>query len=141
MAVADHIAAQGGDVQIITAREALAPEVGPRARMLAETRLTENPKVRILLRHRVRRIGADHLVVDGPAGRTSVPALGPVLVSHGVVPAMTPFASLADAIGERFRVVGEAASGETSARAAIRDARTAAEAFFGDAGRLPGITS
>jgi 2,4-dienoyl-CoA reductase-like NADH-dependent reductase (Old Yellow Enzyme family)/thioredoxin reductase len=141
MAVADHIAAQGGDVQIVTAREALAPEVGPRARMLAETRLAENPKVRILLRHRVRRIEADHLVVDGPAGRTSVPAPGPVLVSHGVVPARAPFASPAGATGERFCVVGEAASGETSARAAIRDARTAAEAFFGDAGRRPGITS
>ncbi|GAA2264153.1 hypothetical protein GCM10010402_19880 [Actinomadura luteofluorescens] len=34
MAVADHIAVHGGRVQIIAARETLAPEVGPRARML-----------------------------------------------------------------------------------------------------------
>ncbi|MFD0690895.1 oxidoreductase [Actinomadura fibrosa] len=130
MAVADHLAAHGSEVQIITAREALAPEVGPRARMLTETRLTENPRVRILLRHRVRRIATDYLVVDGPNGRRTVPTHGPVLVSHGVLPAPPPRATPTDATAYRIRIVGEATTGIPSMHAALQDARTAMEEFL-----------
>jgi 2,4-dienoyl-CoA reductase-like NADH-dependent reductase (Old Yellow Enzyme family) len=84
MAVADHIAVHGGEVLIVGAQPRLAPEVGPRARMLQAGRLEDNPKVRIRLNSRVRLIRPDHLVVDGPGGDMAIPTYGPILISHGV---------------------------------------------------------
>jgi 2,4-dienoyl-CoA reductase-like NADH-dependent reductase (Old Yellow Enzyme family) len=114
MAVADHIAAHGGEVLIVAEQTALAPELGPRARMLQAARLEQNPRVRVHLGTRVRRIGPDHLTVEGPAGLTGLPAAGPLLVSQGVRPSRTS--------GPNVHLAGEAAGAEPSMHAALRSA-------------------
>lgn len=116
MAVADHLAGQGGEVLIVGAQPSLAPDVGPRAKGLIVARLTENPKVRILLDSRVRRIERDRILVSDPSGRAWVAASGPVLVSQGVEPAEHL------AAGPEVHLVGDAAGNGGSMWAALHDA-------------------
>jgi 2,4-dienoyl-CoA reductase-like NADH-dependent reductase (Old Yellow Enzyme family) len=119
MAVADHIAAQGGEVLIVGAQAVLAPEAGPRARMLQAARLDQNPRVRIHLNTHIRRIGPDHLTVDDPAGPMALQTAGPLLISQGVQPARAAEASV--------HVVGEAAGVSPSMHAVLRSAASVTE--------------
>ncbi|WP_339153524.1 FAD-dependent oxidoreductase [Actinomadura luteofluorescens] len=134
MAVADDIAVHGGRVQIIAARETPAPEVGPRARMLPIARLAENPAVRILLGRRVVRVGTDHLVVRGPAGREEIAAPGPVLVSPEPAPGPERPRWLPANTGTPLRLVGEAAGVPNSLGAVLRDAVSVAGTFPAEIG-------
>ncbi|MET3904290.1 FAD-dependent oxidoreductase [Paenarthrobacter sp. 4246] len=87
MSVADTLASQGTAVLIIGPQEALAPESGRRAKILAVPRLEANPRVRIFLsstieefdrgRVRVRRSGKNDQWIDAP---------GELLVSRSVLP-------------------------------------------------------
>ncbi|NHW48317.1 FAD-dependent oxidoreductase [Paenarthrobacter sp. MSM-2-10-13] len=93
MSVADTLAALGIAVLIIGPQEALAPESGRRAKILAIPRLEANPKVRIFLsstieefdgtgepgvnRVRIRRSGVEDEWIDAP---------GDLLVSRSVLP-------------------------------------------------------
>ncbi|WP_311215232.1 MULTISPECIES: FAD-dependent oxidoreductase [unclassified Arthrobacter] len=87
MSVADTLASQGTAVLIIGPQEALAPESGRRAKILAVPRLEANPRVRILLsssieefddgRVRISRSGMDEEWIDAP---------GELLVSRSVLP-------------------------------------------------------
>lgn len=118
MAVADHIAAHGGEVLIVGARTVLAPEAGPRARMLQAARLDRNPRVRIHLNTHIRRIGPDHLSVEGPAGLMALQTAGPLLISQGVQPSRAAEASV--------HLVGEAAGTSPSMHAALHSAASVA---------------
>ncbi|MBT2586603.1 FAD-dependent oxidoreductase [Arthrobacter sp. ISL-95] len=93
MSVADTLAALGTAVLIVGPQEALAPESGRRAKILAVPRLEANPKVRIFLsstieefdgtgefggsRVRIRRAGVEDEWIDAP---------GELLVSRSVLP-------------------------------------------------------
>ncbi|MER7424703.1 FAD-dependent oxidoreductase [Nonomuraea rubra] len=86
VAVADHLAAEGAEVLLLGPQPALAPDVGRRAKILMVPRLMENPKVRILLESTVSAIEPDRLLVRSGGQAEWLPAPGPLLVSHGVVP-------------------------------------------------------
>ena len=118
MAVADHLAAQGGEVLIVGAQPVLAPEVGRRAKTLPLARLEGNPRVRVLLDVELQGIRRDRILVSGPAGREWIAASGPVLVSQGVRPVRSP-ASPHPAPRLGVHLVGEAAGAEASMRAAL----------------------
>ncbi|XVQ06917.1 FAD-dependent oxidoreductase [Spirillospora sp. CA-255316] len=118
MAVADHIAADGGEVLIVGAETVLAPEAGPRARVLQAARIEQNPRVRVHLNTRVLRIDPDHLTVEGPDGLMTLPAAGPLLVSLGIRPSR--------ALGPSTYPVGEAAGAPPSMHAALRSAASVA---------------
>ncbi len=87
MSVADTLASQGTAVLIVGPQEALAPESGRRAKILAVPRLEANPRVRIFLsssieefdgsRVRIRRSGMDDQWIEAP---------GELLVSRSVLP-------------------------------------------------------
>ncbi|MGR6917492.1 oxidoreductase [[Actinomadura] parvosata] len=86
VAVADHLAAAGAEVLLVGSQESLAPEIGRRAKILMVPRLTGNPKVRILLGSTVSAIEPGRLLVRTGDRAEWLPAPGPLLVSHGVVP-------------------------------------------------------
>jgi pyruvate/2-oxoglutarate dehydrogenase complex dihydrolipoamide dehydrogenase (E3) component len=86
VAVADHLAAGGAEVLLIGSQPSLAPDVGRRAKILMVPRLTENPKVRVLLESTVSAIEPDRLLVRSGGRSEWLPVSGPLLVSHGVVP-------------------------------------------------------
>ncbi|MEU8304233.1 hypothetical protein AB0C84_11765 [Actinomadura sp. NPDC048955] len=90
--------------------------------------------MRILLGRRVVRVGTDHLVVRGPAGREEIAAPGPVLVSPE--PASGPERPrwLPANTGTPFRLVGEAAGVPNSLGAVLRDAVSVAGAFPAEIG-------
>ncbi|MEW2355802.1 FAD-dependent oxidoreductase [Spirillospora sp. NPDC029432] len=118
MAVADHLAAQGGEVLIIGAGSVLAPEAGPRARVLQIARLERNPHVHVHLDTDVRQIGTDHLATEGPDGPATLRTAGPLLISQGV--------RRSRAFGPSGHLVGEAAGAGPSMHAALRSAATVA---------------
>ncbi|TDD74789.1 FAD-binding protein [Actinomadura darangshiensis] len=121
MAVADHLAVHGCEVQIVGAGTTLAPEAGPRARNPSAARLRGNPKVSIHLGYRVRAIRNDHLVVDGPDGRTTIPTRGPVIASHGVKPA-APGIGPVERLGIPVHLTGGAAGYGSSMHDALQHA-------------------
>ncbi len=115
MSVADTLAALGTAVLIVGPQEALAPESGRRAKILAVPRLEANPKVRIFLsstieefdttgelggnrefggnRVRIRRFGVADEWIDAPGelliSRSVLPLNGP-LTLDGPLPLDTP---------------------------------------------------
>ncbi|MDL4814134.1 oxidoreductase [Actinomadura opuntiae] len=125
MAVADHIAVHGGEVQIVGAGPTLAPEAGPRARNPSANRLASNPRVSIRMGYHVRTIRHDHLVVDGPDGRTTIPTRGPVLASHGVKRA-APVSGLVERLRIPVHVTGGAAGHGSSMHDALQHAASVA---------------
>ncbi|MFV2177596.1 FAD-dependent oxidoreductase [Actinomadura sp. LOL_016] len=114
MAVADQFAAQGGEVLIIGAESVLAPEAGPRARVLQISRLERNPNVHVHLDTRIRQIGTDHLTAEGPDGPVTLRTAGPLLISQGV--------RRFQGIGPSDHLAGEAAGAGPSMHAALRSA-------------------
>lgn len=89
MSVADTLADRGTAVLLIGPQEAIAPESGRRAKILAVPRLMANPRVRIRLSSTIEeydgarvRISGPHLPPDGEW----LAAPGPVLVSRSIVP-------------------------------------------------------
>lgn len=89
MSVADTLAARGTAVLLLGPQEAIAPESGRRAKILAVPRLQANPRVRIRLNTVIEEYDGTRLRVSGPdcppAGEW-LDAPGPLLVSRSVVP-------------------------------------------------------
>lgn len=106
MSVADTLASKGISVLIVGPQDALAPESGRRAKILAVPRLEANPRVRIFLsstieefdgsRIRIKRSGAEDEWVEAP---------GDLLVSRSVLPLDGPLS-----IEEREAKLSRAAS-------------------------------
>ncbi len=86
LAVADAAAAAGRRTTLISAGPELAPEAGPREKMLMVRRLTGNPAVEIRLDTTLEAVEQDRLLL-GHAGRRQWATIpGPVVVSQGVTP-------------------------------------------------------
>lgn len=127
VAVADELAHRGKYVRIIGAQEALAPDVGRRAKILVVPRLTQHPDVELHLEARVQEIGETTLVIVRGDDRTVLQAPGPVLVSQGV----TPRSGLASALRRagctgRIEVIGDAGGNGAYIARATADGASAA---------------
>ncbi|MBX7442948.1 MULTISPECIES: FAD-dependent oxidoreductase [unclassified Arthrobacter] len=89
MSVADTLADRGTAVLLLGPQEAIAPESGRRAKILAVPRLQANPRVRIRLDSVIEEYDGTRVRVSGPdcppAGEW-LDAPGPILVSRSVVP-------------------------------------------------------
>ncbi|MEO3933492.1 FAD-dependent oxidoreductase [Micrococcaceae bacterium Sec7.4] len=89
MSVADTLADRGTAVLLVGPQEAIAPESGRRAKILAVPRLEANPRVRIRLGSTVEEYDGARVRISGPglpqAGEW-LDAPGPLLVSRSVVP-------------------------------------------------------
>jgi hypothetical protein len=89
MSVADTLADRGTAVLLLGPQEAIAPESGRRAKILAVPRLQANPRVRIRLDTAIEEYDGTRVRVSGPncppAGEW-LDAPGPLLVSRSVVP-------------------------------------------------------
>lgn len=110
MSVADTLASRGTAVLLVGPQEAIAPESGRRAKILAVPRLTSNPKVRLLLGCGIEEFDGQQVrirAVTVPDQRSSVPtegtvdrsamqedqwldAPGPLLISRSVLPLAAP---------------------------------------------------
>jgi pyruvate/2-oxoglutarate dehydrogenase complex dihydrolipoamide dehydrogenase (E3) component len=91
LSVADTLAAHGTRVLLIGPEQAIAPESGRRAKILAVPRLEASPHVRIVLDARIIEAVAPgtpegRVRVVGADGERWLGAPGPLLVSRGVVP-------------------------------------------------------
>ena len=111
VAVADHVAAAGHRVLLLTADGELAPEAGPREKALMVRRLTENPNVEIRRETTLEAIEEDRLLLGHGGDREWCATRGPVVVAQGTVPRQF------EARGEWRTVVVDAA---TDAAEAIR---------------------
>ncbi|MFC6372974.1 FAD-dependent oxidoreductase [Nonomuraea thailandensis] len=138
VAVADHLAAGGAEVLIIGSQPSLAPEVGRRAKILLVPRLTENPRVRILLESTISAIEPERLLVRSGDHAEWLPLPGPLpgplLVSHGVVPPSRPLSTLLAAFEELrprlgVHVIGDAGDSGGSLHRCLVAAEEAAGAI------------
>ncbi|MGT2462349.1 FAD-dependent oxidoreductase [Sinomonas atrocyanea] len=91
LSVADTLAAHGTRVVLVGPEQAIAPESGRRAKILAVPRLESSPHVRIVLDARIVEAVAPgtpegRVRVVGADGERWLGAPGPLLVSRGVVP-------------------------------------------------------
>ncbi|WP_369045831.1 FAD-dependent oxidoreductase [Sinomonas sp. P10A9] len=91
MSAADTLATHGTSVLLVGPEQAIAPESGRRAKILAVPRLEANPGVRIVLDSRIVEAEAPGTLsgrvrVVGAGGEQWLDAPGPLLVSRGVVP-------------------------------------------------------
>jgi NADPH-dependent 2,4-dienoyl-CoA reductase/sulfur reductase-like enzyme len=89
LAVADAIAATGQRVLLLAAGPELAPEAGPREKVLAVRRLTSNPDVTVRLDTTLEAIEESRLLIGHRGDRQWLDVPGPVLVSQGTVPRVT----------------------------------------------------
>ncbi|MEW1805443.1 FAD-dependent oxidoreductase [Pseudarthrobacter sp. NPDC080039] len=89
MSVADTLAARGTAVLLLGPQDAIAPESGRRAKILAVPRLQANPRVRIRLDTVIEEYDGTRVRVSGPGCPPEgewLDAPGPLLVSRSVVP-------------------------------------------------------
>ncbi|MEV7571579.1 FAD-dependent oxidoreductase [Pseudarthrobacter sp. NPDC089323] len=89
MSVADTLADKGTSVLLLGPQEAIAPESGRRAKILAVPRLNANPRVRIQLNTVIEEYDGTRVRVTGPGCAPAgewLDAPGPLLVSRSVVP-------------------------------------------------------
>jgi 2,4-dienoyl-CoA reductase-like NADH-dependent reductase (Old Yellow Enzyme family)/thioredoxin reductase len=89
MSVADTLADRGTAVLLIGPQQAIAPESGRRAKILAVPRLEANPRVRIRLGVVIEEFDGGRVRISGPdlpAGGEWLDAPGPLLVSRSVAP-------------------------------------------------------
>lgn len=133
--VADDLAARGRRVTVVSAETELARDAGGREKQPAMERLAASENVRIELGVAVERITED-AVVGIRAGEEEVVVhqTGPVLASHGTVPAPVP--APVSEFGENATcVVGEAAGASTFDEAiskAHRETARLCELVLGD---------
>jgi 2,4-dienoyl-CoA reductase-like NADH-dependent reductase (Old Yellow Enzyme family) len=121
MSVADTLAARGTAVLLVGEQEQLAPDSGRRAKILALPRLLANPNVRILLGSTIAEIAEGRIrVIDADGTDAWLDAPGPLLVSHGTVPAESE-GELAAGLGIRHAVLAAGSAIEKSP-ATIRNA-------------------
>ncbi len=85
IAVADDLAQRGARVLLVSPVQELAPDVGARAKILVVPRLLSSQGVDVRLSTTVTAIDDDSLVVSTGENTKRLHALGPVLISHGVV--------------------------------------------------------
>ncbi len=112
-AVADAAATAGQRLLILEAGNELAPEAGPREKVLMLRRLTANPGVEIRLDTTLEAIDADRLLVGHAGDREWIDVRGPVVVSQGTVPR-----HITSGQGDwRTVVVGEAGLASSAAEA------------------------
>jgi 2,4-dienoyl-CoA reductase-like NADH-dependent reductase (Old Yellow Enzyme family) len=107
VAVADDLAGRGYDVLLVGSQPELAPEAGAREKLPAVERLRASPRVAIHLRTSVEAIGEHDMTCGRDGALFTVQNPGPVLASHGVVPA--PVA--VDYAADRLVVAGDALDG------------------------------
>jgi 2,4-dienoyl-CoA reductase-like NADH-dependent reductase (Old Yellow Enzyme family)/thioredoxin reductase len=113
VATADAAAAAGHQVLLVGAEPELAPEAGPREKVLMIRRLTGNPAVEIRLNTTLEEIDDERLLLGHGGGREWIDVRGPVVVSQGTVPR-----HLDAGQGQwRILVVGEAADAGSAADA------------------------
>jgi 2,4-dienoyl-CoA reductase-like NADH-dependent reductase (Old Yellow Enzyme family) len=113
VAAADAASAAGQRVLLLAVADELAPEAGPREKVLQLRRLASNPNAEIRLETTVEAVEADRLLLGHAGGRAWVPVRGPVVVSHGTEPRRLDVGR-----GDwRTIVVGEAAGAESAAEA------------------------
>ncbi|VXB80948.1 FAD-dependent oxidoreductase [Arthrobacter sp. 8AJ] len=89
MSVADTLADRGTAVLLVGPQDAIAPESGRRAKILAVPRLQANPRVRIRLDTVIEEYDGTRVRVSGPGCPPEgewLDAPGPLLVSRSVVP-------------------------------------------------------
>jgi len=89
MSVADTLAARGTAVLLLGPQDAIAPESGRRAKILAVPRLQANSRVRIRLDTVIEEYDGTRVRVSGPGCPPEgewLDAPGPLLVSRSVVP-------------------------------------------------------
>jgi len=89
VAVADAVAASGRRVLLLGSQQTLAPEAGPREKVLTVRRLTGNADVDIRLDATLEAIEEDRLLIGHAGERKWIDVRGPVLVSQGTVPRRT----------------------------------------------------
>ncbi|KQV06792.1 oxidoreductase [Leifsonia sp. Root112D2] len=121
MSVADTLAARGTAVLLVGEQEQLAPDSGRRAKILALPRLMANPNVRILLGSTIAEIAERRIrITDADGTDAWLDAPGPLLISHGTVPAESE-GELAAGLGIRHAVLAAGSAIEKSP-ATIRNA-------------------
>lgn len=87
MSVADTLAALGTSVLVVGPQEALAPESGRRAKILAVPRLEANPKVRIFLASTIEEFDGSRVRISRAGVQDEwIEAPGELLVSSSVLP-------------------------------------------------------
>ncbi|MFJ6157727.1 FAD-dependent oxidoreductase [Pseudarthrobacter sp. NPDC092184] len=89
MSVADTLAHKGTAVLLVGPQEAVAPESGRRAKILAVPRLQANPRVRIRLGSVIEEYDGARIRISGaglPPEGEWLDAPGPLLVSRSVIP-------------------------------------------------------
>lgn len=123
-AVADDLVTRGARVLVVQPRDALAPDVGRRAKILVVPRLMAHPSADIRLATDVRQIEDDRLLLVKYGREEWVTAAGPVIVSHGVSPATALIQALRAACSSaNFHLIGDAAGRGGSIADAIADGR------------------
>ncbi|MGF6834079.1 2,4-dienoyl-CoA reductase-like NADH-dependent reductase (Old Yellow Enzyme family)/thioredoxin reductase/sugar phosphate isomerase/epimerase [Paenarthrobacter sp. TE4293] len=87
MSVADTLATLGTSVLVVGPQEALAPESGRRAKILAVPRLEANPKVRIFLSSTIEEFDGSRVRISRAGVQDEwIEAPGELLVSRSVLP-------------------------------------------------------
>lgn len=113
VATADAAAAAGHRVLLVGAEKELAPEAGPREKVLMVRRLTGNPGVDVRLDTTLEEIDDEQLLIGHGGARTWIPVRGPVIISQGTVPQRIEMGD-----GDwRLMVVGEAGFAGSAAEA------------------------
>jgi len=126
VAVADDLLARGKRILVVGDQEALAPEVGRRAKILTVPRLSSDQRVQIHLQSRLVELTDDGLTIRREGHVTSLHAPGPVLVSQGLTPVTDLATALTDAgYGGRVELVGDASGAGGSIGNAIASAARA----------------
>jgi 2,4-dienoyl-CoA reductase-like NADH-dependent reductase (Old Yellow Enzyme family) len=113
VAVADAAAAAGHRVVLLGTGHELAPEAGPREKVLAVRRLTGDPKVTIRLDTTLEAIDDERLLLGRAGVREWLAVRGPVVVSQGTIPRPAEIGQG----GWRTVAVGEAALAGSAAEA------------------------
>lgn len=111
--VADDLAARGCRVTVVSAETELARDAGGREKQPAMERLAASENVRVELGVAIERITEDAVIgIRAGEEKVVVPQTGPVLASHGTVPAPVP-APVSEFGRDAACVVGEAAGAST----------------------------
>jgi 2,4-dienoyl-CoA reductase-like NADH-dependent reductase (Old Yellow Enzyme family)/thioredoxin reductase len=131
VAVADDLAGRGYRVLLVGSQRELAPDAGAREKLPAVDRLRASPAVTIHLGVSVEAIGASDLTCGREGRRSILDNPGPVVASHGVLPAPVAFGHAAhrlaadrvvvagDALGEAPTIDHATASGRAAALAVV----------------------
>jgi 2,4-dienoyl-CoA reductase-like NADH-dependent reductase (Old Yellow Enzyme family)/thioredoxin reductase len=112
VAVADDLAGRGHQVLLVGSQRELAPDAGAREKLPAVERLRASPAVTVHLGVSVEAIGEADLTCGREGERSILENPGPVVASHGVLPAPVALDRAAHRLpADRVVLAGEALDG------------------------------